>query len=485
MNILFVSSEVVPFAKTGGLADVAGALPVALQKRGHDVRVVTPKYKMTDDVKFQLQPFIETLGVPISNRIEQCAILAGRLGDQVPVYFVKNDMYFQRDQLYGDSQGDYPDNAERFVYFSRSVLEICKHLQFIPDIVHCNDWQTGLIPLYLRQFYRQTPLFAHTASVFTIHNLGYQGLFWHYDMHLTGLGWEFFTPEGLEYYGKINLMKGGLLYADILSTVSQTYSEEIRTKEYGHGLEGVIQSRAKDLSGIVNGIDYAIWNPATDPFIAAHYSPQDLTGKAACKQELLATFGLPVNQAVPVIGAISRLDDQKGFDLIAEIIDDLMKLDLYFILLGTGHEKYHKLFRHVGEKYPQKAGIRIAYDNAIAHKIEAGADMFLMPSRYEPCGLNQLYSLKYGTVPIVRATGGLNDTIQPFAPEAAAGTGIKFKAYKAADLFSTIKAALAAHQDQKTWKALMLRGMAADFSWDFSAQEYEKLYRKAAAKVKK
>jgi len=485
MKVLIVSSEVVPFAKTGGLADVIGSLPIALQKRGHDVRVITPKYKMTDEGKFQLRPVIETLGVPISNRIENCSILEGQLGETVPVYFVKNDLYFQRDQLYGDSQGDYPDNAERFIYFSRSILEICKHFQFAPDIVHCNDWQTGLVPIYLRQFYRHQPLFAHTASVYTVHNLGYQGLFWHYDMHLTGLGWELFTPEGLEYYGKINLMKGGLLWADVISTVSQTYSQEIQTKEYGHGLEGVLQYRRHDLFGIVNGVDYTIWNPETDPLLAENYSPRSLAGKTACKQDLLQTFGLPVKMAHPVIGMISRLDDQKGCDLIAESIDDLLKLDLYFILLGTGHEKYQKLFRHIGEKYPEKAGIRIAYDNTLAHKIEAGADLFLMPSRYEPCGLNQIYSLKYGTVPIVRATGGLNDTIDPFDQKTGAGTGIKFTAYKAEELLKAINTALQAYHHKKTWKALMLRGMAADFSWDFSAKEYEKLYQKALEKVKK
>jgi starch synthase len=485
MKVLIVASEVVPFAKTGGLADVMGSLPIALQKRGHDVRVITPKYKMTDEGKFQLRPVIETLGVPISNRIENCSILEGKLGETVPVYFVKNDLYFQRDQLYGDSQGDYPDNAERFIYFSRSILEICKRLQFAPDVVHCNDWQTGLVPIYLRQFYLHEPLFAHTASVYTVHNLGYQGLFWHYDMHLTGLGWELFTPDGLEYYGKINLMKGGLMGADVINTVSQTYSQEIQTKEYGHGLEGVLQYRSHDLSGIVNGVDYTVWNPEIDPLLAENYSPKSLAGKTACKQDLLQAFKLPVKMAHPVIGMISRLDDQKGFDLIAEIIDDLLKLDLYFILLGTGHEKYQKLFRHIGEKYPEKAGIRIAYDNTLAHKIEAGADMFLMPSRYEPCGLNQIYSLKYGTVPIVRATGGLNDTIKPFEPATRTGTGIKFTAYKADELLNAINTARQAYREKKTWKALILRGMAEDFSWDFSAKEYERLYQKALEKVRK
>jgi starch synthase len=394
-------------------------------------------------------------------------------------------MYYQRDQLYGDSQGDYPDNAERFVYFSRSILEACKQLNFSPDIIHCNDWQTGLIPLYLRRLHKDEPVFAQTASVYTVHNLGYQGLFWHYDMHLTGLGWEFFTPNGLEYYGKINLMKGGLLWADVINTVSKTYSQEIQTKEYGHGLEGVLQYRSNDLYGIVNGVDYSVWDPETDPLIAQNYRSKALAGKTACKKDLLQEYGLPINTKRPVIGMISRLDNQKGFDLIAEIIDKMMDLDLYFILLGTGHEKYHKLFQHIGEKYPKKAGIRIAYDNTLAHKIEAGADMFLMPSRYEPCGLNQIYSLKYGTVPIVRATGGLNDTIKIFQPKAGTGTGIKFNKYKSDNLLNAIKTALKAYQDKKSWKALMLRGMKEDFSWNASAKEYEKLYNKALDKIRK
>ena len=489
MKILLASPEVVPFSKTGGLADVSGSLPIALRKLGHDVRVITPKYKTTDGKTFHLKPVVENLGVPISNRIENCSILEGTLGDSAPVYFIKNDNYYHRDHLYGDSQGDYPDNAERFIYFSRSILEACKALDFAPDILHCNDWQTGLTPVYLRKLYHDEPVFANTASVYTIHNLGYQGLFWHYDMHLTGLGWDLFTPNGLEYYGKINLMKGGLLWADLISTVSQKYSEEIQTKEYGHGLEGVLQFRSDDLFGIVNGVDYSIWNPETDPYIAQNYSVTDLSGKVACKKDLLKEFGLPVNENWPVLGMISRLDDQKGFDLIAEIIDTLMNMrqNVYFVLLGTGHERYHKLFSHIMEKYPKKAGIRLEFNATLAHKIEAGADMFLMPSRYEPCGLNQIYSLKYGTVPIVRATGGLNDSIKTFQPNAnkglGLGTGIKFNAYKADNLLSAIKKGLKAYKDKKCWKELMIRGMQEDFSWDASAKEYEKLYKKASEKI--
>lgn len=477
------ASEVTPYAKTGGLADVIGSLPLALQKLGYDVRVITPKYKMTDEEKFGLHTVIGNFGVPLSSRSENCSVLEGKYAETVPVYFIKNDTYYHRDYLYGDSQGDYPDNAERFIYFSRSILEICKALNFSPDIVHCNDWQTGLVPIYLRQLYRNDPFFAKTASVFTIHNLGYQGLFWHYDMHLTGLGWDLFTPSGLEYYGKINLMKGGLLWADVVNTVSPKYAEEIQTREFGHGLEGVLQYRKDDLYGIINGVDYAAWNPETDPLIAKNYGIASLQGKMECKKDLLKEFGLSYIAGYPVIGMISRLDDQKGFDILAEVIDKIMKMDVYFVLLGTGHEKYHKLFRHIGEKYAQKVGIRIAYDNTLAHKIEAGSDMLLMPSRYEPCGLNQIYSLKYGTVPIVRATGGLHDTVKTFQPNANVGTGIKFNKYQSDNLLSAIKTAVKAYHDAEKWHALMIRGMQEDFSWDVSAKEYEKLYKKALEKI--
>lgn len=483
MKILIACSEVFPFAKTGELGDVAGSLSVSLKKLGHDVRIITPKYKVTDEKKFKLRQVVETMGVPISNRIEDCSILEGQLNESVPVYFIKKDNYYHRDELYGDLQGDYPDNAERFIYFSRSIPETCKAIDFSPDMLHCNDWQTGLVPVYVRKLYQDDPFFSQTAVVYTVHNLGYQGLFWHYDMHLTGLGWDLFTPNGLEYYGKINLMKGGLLWADVISTISKKYSQEIQTKDYGHGLEGVLQFRSDDLYGIINGVDYTVWNPEIDPLIAQNYYVKSLTGKVTCKRELLKKFGLPVKVDLPIIAMISRLDDQKGFDLLAEILDKLMALDLYFILLGTGHEKYHKLFSHIAEKFPKKVGIRLEHNTTLAHKIIAGADIFLMPSRYEPCGRNQIYSLKYGTVPIVRATGGLDDTVKTFQPKAGTGTGIKFNTYKAENLLNAIKKALKTYKDKKLWKELKLRGMKEDFSWDFSAKEYEKLYNKALGKL--
>ncbi len=482
MKILFASPEVYPFAKSGELADVAGSLPFALHQLGHDVRVITPRYKMTDPKTFNLTEVVAQLDVPISNRVEPCAILQGLLHDVVPVYFIKNDTYFQRDYLYGDAEGDYPDNAERFIYFSRSILEACKALDFFPDVLHCNDWQTGLTLVYLRTIYAQEPRFAHTATVYTVHNIGYQGLFWHYDMHLTGLGWDLFTPNGLEFYGKINLMKGGLMWADVLTTVGPTYSEEIQTTEYGHGLEGVLQYRRQNLSGVIHGVDYTLWNPASDPLIAASYSAQDLAGKQICKRDLLHTLQLQENLDYPLIAMLSPLEDAKGCDLFAEIFEKALKLEANFILMGSGQEKYHKLFRHLGEKYAQKLSFRFDYDETLHHQVIAGADFYLMPSRHEPCGLNQIYSLRYGTIPIVHAVGGLNDTVKPFQLGTASGTGLKFTSYKAEALLQALNEALAVYDAPASWQALRLRALAEDFSWNVSAQAYEKLYHQAVAK---
>ncbi len=484
MKILIACSEVTPFARTGGLGDFSGSLAVALKKQGHDVRVVTPKHKMTDEAAHNLTQITDSLQVRISNRYEACSVLEGELPGAVPVYFIKKDQYYNRDELYEDSQGDFPDNAERFIYFSRSVAEVCQMLDFAPDILHCNDWQTGVLPVYVKRIYTDIPCFANTAVVFTLHNLNYQGLFWHYDMHLTGLGWDLFTPNGLEYYGKINLMKGGLLWADVLSTNSQTYCREIQTKEYGHGLEGVLQYRSEDLYGIIRGADYAAWNPQTDELIAQNYQVGDLNGKVTCKRELLKEFGLPVKVQFPILTVLSRLIVPKGVDLIAEILEDVVQHDVYLIIAGTGIEKYHKLFSRFAEKYPKKVGIRLEQNDHLQHRILAGADMLLMPSRHEPDGLMQIYALKYGTVPIVRATGGLNDVVKDFQPDTGTGTGFKFTPPHPENFLNTVQQAIETFQhEKKVWKELKLRGMQEDFSWDYSAREYDKLYRKALEKV--
>ncbi len=493
MKILISSPEIVPFAKTGGLADVTGALPKALERLGEDVAAIMPKYKIVDEKKFGLEYTGKNINVPISNRIEEAKIYKGYINSEaggrgqgaskgIPVYFIDKKEYYDREYLYGTPQGDYPDNAERFIYFSRAVLEACKAIGFKPDIIHCNDWQTGMLPVYLKTLYKNDPFFKDTAVLFTVHNIGYQGLFWHFDMHLTNLGWDIFTPEGIEFYGKINILKGGILYSDIITAVSKTYSLEIQTEEYGRGLDGVLLKRKDDLCGVLNGIDYEEWNPETDGYLAAKYSVNDLSGKWECKKDLLDIYGLAPSKEIPVIAAISRLDEQKGFDLVTEVIADLMGLDLQFIFLGTGKEKYQKIFEDIGKKYPLKAGIKIGFDNALAHKIEAGADMFLMPSKYEPCGLNQLYSLKYGTVPVVRATGGLNDTIENYDPIKKTGNGFKFKEYSSKELLSAIKRAVDVYGVHPDWKELMVKAMGEDYSWGHSAREYLELYKKAIEK---
>lgn len=485
LKVLFVSSEAVPFAKTGGLADVSGALPKALKELGVDVRLVLPFYRMAREQKFNYQLLGEDLEVTLGTQVLK-GDLKGVLNreNDFPVYLVEKEEFYDRSNLYGTPKGDYFDNAARFIFFSKMVFALCEKLRFSPDIIHCNDWQSGLIPCYLKTVFNKDPRFAKTASIFSIHNVAYQGLFTKDTFDLSGLPQELFSIAGVEYWGKISFMKAGIVFADILNTVSETYSQEIQTKEFGYGIEGILRARKKDLYGVLNGADYEEWNPATDKFIAFPYSAENLVNKEKCKQDLLKAFNLPEELiSLPLIGVISRLADQKGFDLLAQIIDELMKLNLGFVLLGTGDEKYHELFTLIGKKYPKKSGIKIAYDNILAHKIEAGCDMFLMPSRYEPCGLNQMYSLKYGTIPIARATGGLDDTIQEFRPTTEKGTGFKFKQYDAKELLQTIKNALAIYHDQGKWEKLIRNAMEADFSWKISAKKYVELYQKAMTKT--
>ncbi len=482
LRIVITASEAVPFAKTGGLADVAGALPVHLEKLGHNVCLIMPYYRMAKKSRLHIEDTGHAIVVQISDKLVEGRIFRSTLGDNVTVYLIRNDDYYDRPELYTTKEGDYTDNAERFIFYSKAVLEVLKKFNLKPDIIHCNDWQTGLIPVLLKYKEQDNKLFKHTATVFTIHNLAYQGLFWHLDMPLTNLSWDVFTPEGIEFFGKINLMKAGIVFADVINTVSKKYSKEIQTPEFGCGLEGVLSGRSKDLYGIVNGVDYQRWNPQTDPFIKCKYSPTDMRGKKLCKEDLLLEFGLKNRRDVPVIGIISRLADQKGFDLIAGAIEDIMKLDIFFILLGTGSEKYHRLFKSIAEKYPQKVGVKLTFNNELAHKIEAGSDFFLMPSRYEPCGLNQLYSLKYGTIPIVRATGGLDDTITNYNQKTKQGNGFSFKTYSQKAMLAKIKEALKVYHAKDEWRDLVKTCMELDYSWLRSAQSYEELYKRALTK---
>lgn len=482
MNICIAASEVSPFAKTGGLADVAGALPKALRALGHDVAIFMPRYQMVDAERFGLKPLGVTIEVPIAERVEKGVLLEGTLDGDVPVYFIENPSYFDRPHLYQTSNGeDYPDNSERFVFFSRGVLAALKALGLKPDVLHCNDWQTGLIPVYVKTLCREDPHLGGVATVFSVHNLGYQGLFWHLDMPLTGLDWKLFTPDGIEFYGNINFLKAGLMFADVLNTVSRTYAKEIQTEEFGHGLDGVLRYRSDVLYGIVNGIDYGVWNPTSDPHIPNNYSPKDLKGKATCKKALQEELGLPTKPRSPLIGIVSRLATQKGFDLLVEAMEKLMALDLQLGILGSGEPAYHEALEKAAKRYPEKIGLKLGFDEGLAHRIEAGSDMFLMPSRYEPCGLNQLYSLKYGTIPIVRATGGLEDTIADYSEARGTGTGFKFRSYSAAAMLRTVQKACRVYSDRRAWRKLMERAMAQDFSWDASARAYEEIYRRAVS----
>jgi len=477
MHIAFAASECVPYSKTGGLADVVGALPPALAALGHQVTVYTPLYRQTKLA--QAKTVLRSVTVPFDDRYRFCSIVDGGTHSGVQFYFVDYPPYFDREALYGTSAGDYRDNAERFALFSRAVLEASKFLGR-PDIFHCHDWQTALIPVLLRTVYLEDPAFQDVASVFTIHNMGYQGLFPPEILPLLMLPWDLFTITKLEFYGNVNLLKGALNFADYVTTVSRKYSQEIQTAEYGFGLEGVLRARSSTVTGILNGVDYREWSPESDKYIAARYSGQDLSGKRQCKADLLREFGVSSEDArPPVIGIVSRFAAQKGFDLIAQVMDRLAREEMIVVALGSGDREYQDMFQRLGKQFPQKIAVKIAYDNALAHKIEAGSDMFLMPSKYEPCGLNQIYSLRYGTVPIVRATGGLDDTIENWDPRTQKGTGFKFTGYTGEALLATVRTALQAFQDRSGWEKLMRNGIAKDFSWNASAKEYVRVYERA------
>ena len=451
------------------------ALPKALAALGHEVAVVLPRYRGTK-TSVLVMP---SLTVPMGGRLRFPAIADGTLLNGVRYFFVDDPGYFDRDGFYGNAAGDFPDNAERYSEFCRAVIEIAKHV-WPADILHCHDWQTALVPALLRSAYREDPVVRDLPVIFTIHNMGYQGLFDAGVLGTAGIPLELFNLGGMEFFGKVNFLKGGVVYSDYVTTVSKKYAEEIQTPEFGHGLDGVARSREDRLVGITNGVDYTTWSPDKDKLIAANYSPKDLSGKQACKKDLLESFGLlPEELSRPVIGMVSRFADQKGFDLIAEIAQELMEEDVLLTVLGTGERRYEELFATLADEYHGRVGVKIAYDNELAHKIEAGADIFLMPSRYEPCGLNQIYSLKYGTVPVVRATGGLDDTVETFDVEHGSGSGFKFSEYSGAALLGAIRQALHHYTDERIWKRIQLNGMAKDFSWKRPAAEYAKLYKAA------
>lgn len=480
MKILFAASEAAPFAKTGGLADVAGSLPPAIASLGHDVRMVMPYYRQASRQNLPLK-HIATFLVPLGTWQERCDVLEGKTAHNVVVYFIKKDIYFDRPELYGTARADYSDNAERFIFFSLAVLELCRALSYQPDIIHCNDWQTGLIPLYLKTRPRGTETLHRTRTVFTVHNLGYQGLFWHWDMRLTGLDWDVFTPEGIEFWGKLNFLKAGLVFSDVVTTVSKTYSREIQTPEYGYGLEGVLMKRSKDLHGIVNGIDYRTWDPADDHAIPKTYSAARLGGKTACKKALQTLVNVTVSDD-PIIGMVTRLVDQKGLDILTEALPEIMSLGARLLILGTGDEKYQNILSDAAELYRDQVRVLLRYDDRLAKNMYAGCDLFLMPSQYEPCGLGQMMAQRYGTVPVVRKTGGLADTVSNYNPKTGQGTGFVFEEYSASALVGCLRRALEVYSNKVVWKRLVQQGMKMDFSWERSAKEYVAVYRKAMRK---
>ena len=490
LAVILVTTEIVPFSKVGGLADVMGALPGELEMIGCSVSIMTPLYSSIDRASFGIKEkkAKKELSVPVGDEKETFTINEAKMpGTGIDLFFIGSDRFYGRPGIYTvpETGEAFPDEAERTVFFNRAVIEAIKALDLHPDVVHCNDFHSGLIPVYIVLEEENDPHFAGTGTVFSVHNLAYQGIFEKDFLELAGLDEELFAPMGpFEYWGRVNVMKAGLLFSGLISTVSKTYAKEITTTdEYGYGLEGVLRSRKKDLIGILNGIDMDAWNPAVDAIIPAMFSPDDLSGKNECSKELHKAFGLKPSSKAPVVGMVSRLVDQKGFDILAEAIENLMKLDVKFAILGTGQQKYHELYSELSKKYKGKFGVRLEFDNKLAHLIEAGSDFFLMPSRYEPCGLNQMYSLRYGTIPIVRATGGLKDTIKNLDAKGSKGNGFTFKDYTAKALTVAIRKAVKFFQDPKALGRVRSRIMQEDYSWKRSAEEYVKLYERARGRV--
>ncbi len=485
-KICYVSSEVEPFAKTGGLADVAGALPVALKELGQDIRLMMPKFKIINERKFVLREVIRLREVKIELGGQEY-VANGKTAflpnSKVHVYFLSIPEFFDRKGMYLDPETnkDYPDNAERFAAFSKAVLETLKLLYWQPDIIHCNDWQTALIPFYLKYHYKDDEFFQKTRTLLTIHNMSFQGVFPKEKAPILGIPEEMVAEGGeFELFGNLNLLKGGILFADKLSTVSKTYAKEITTDpDYGFGLEKILASRKKDLFGILNGVDYSVWDPRVDKYIPTHYDLESLEKKIENKKALCEQNDLPFNPEVPVIGIISRMTTQKGFDLLAEAMDELMKLEVQMVILASGDPLLEKQFEKLSKKFPKKLALNLRFDNRMAHLIEAGSDMFLMPSRFEPCGLNQLYSLRYGTVPIVRETGGLADTVVDPQKSKTRANGFTFKEYTPQALLEAVERAVEAFHDKNTWVKLQKNGMKLDFSWKSSAEKYLEVYEKA------
>jgi starch synthase len=486
MKIAFVAAEAVPYAKTGGIADVAGSLPKHLEQLGCEVKLFIPKYFLTDEAEHDLHYNwdIGEMPIRINNVTRTVHVLQGKLPDSdVEVNFIDCPHYFHRRRIYTDDW----DEDERFILFSKGVIETLQRLQWEPDVIHCNDWQTGLIPLFIKDNYSWDKFFDHVSTVFTIHNIGYQGQFSKSVLFSAEISGEYFYPGGpVEHHDDVSFMKTGIYFADLLNTVSNKYSHEILKPDLGAGLDGILSERKKDLYGILNGVDYDVWNPETDKYIPHNYSAKDLSGKLKNKKILLEHFNMPFIKSVPLVGIVSRMVAQKGFDIFADAIQDLIELDVQWLILGSGEEQYEELFRQLALKFPEKVAAYIGYNNELSHQIEAGADMFLMPSLYEPCGLNQIYSLKYGTVPIVKKTGGLADTVHDWDElkyfGLDTGTGFTFNDHNGIALSSSVKRALDNFHIKKNWRKIQKNGMRKEYSWKHSAEQYVELYKLAKKK---
>ena len=485
LKILYISSEVAPFAKTGGLADVAGSFPKYIKDAGHDIRILVPKYKSISERKWVLRDVIRLreIEVPFGKEIVKINVKSAFLpGSKVQVYFVSHPHYFGREGFYIDPQTnqDYPDNGERFAFFSKSAFEILKTLHWQPDIIHCNDWQTALIPYFLKYHFKNDPFFENTKTLLTLHNLAFQGIFEKKVLSAIGIALDEFKENSpLEFWGKVNFLKAGILTADFLSTVSKTYAKEIQqSEEYGFGLQDYLKKRKSKLVGITNGVDYGDWDPEKDKYIPVNYSLSNLKAKLENKKALLQQVNLPFDENIPVIGMVARLTEQKGIDLLCDSLDDLLALDIQLVILGLGETKYQQQLAKAMEKHSSKMSVDFSFDEKLAHLIEAGSDLYLMPSKFEPCGLNQIYSLKYGTIPIVRATGGLADTVVDYSEKTKRGTGFMFHEYSSAQLIDAVNRAIAVYKDKKIWKKMVQKAMKQDFSWQKVLPNYLKLYER-------
>jgi starch synthase len=478
MRVIFISAEVAPFAKSGEMADVASALPKYLSYLGMEVSVFMPKYRRPEIESLPKEVVSSDLHVPLGDVKAKARVYKSELG-KYDIYFIDNPKYFLRENIYGTGRGEYLDNDERFIFFNRAVLEYLLKAKMFADIIHCNNWPTALIPVLLKTQYASQSQFSNVATVFTLHNISYQGEFPPETLALTGLNWSYFSPSQLSLNGKFNFLKAGILFSDAFNTVSSSYKREILTKKYGFGLEGLLKQRKGVFSSIRNGVDYETWNPEIDPFIECNYSAASMKGKEINKRDLCQEFGLTINPRVPLLSVVSYMTANKGFDILLDAMGELVEMDLGFVILGHGDEKYQRAFLSLQKQHLGRLAVKMDMNPSLLHKVAAGADIFLIPSRYEPCGLNQLYSFRYGSVPVVRATGGLRETVKPFNTKTLKGNGFMFKEYSSKALAKSVKQALHCYRRPKIWKRIMQNGLEEDFSWEHAAKRYVKLYERS------